>query len=138
MRSPLPTEKWSRRGGALHSARAVRAAIKMSEQVEIFNKKQAARGRVQVRIGIGIATGVGVAGYIGTKRRTNYTWVSNASNLAARLDAHTKVLGKPILIDEKACHALSPAIEVEDEGLVRIRGKAKQVQVFSVPVGQVI
>lgn len=121
-----------------HPERAVRAALKMIKQVIFFNQEQAARGRVQVRIGIGIATGVGVAGYIGTQRRTNYTWVSNATNLAARLDSYTKVLGKPILINDKTRHALSPQIRVQDEGLVNIRGKAKEVHVFSVPVGQTV
>ncbi len=119
-----------------HAERAVRAALKMVEEVKIFNQEQAARGRVQVKIGIGIATGVGVAGYIGTQQRTNYTWVSNASNLAARLDAYTKTLGKPILIDGTTREALSAKIRVENEGLVDIRGKSKEVKVFSVPVEQ--
>ncbi|MGB0388426.1 MAG: adenylate/guanylate cyclase domain-containing protein [Ardenticatenaceae bacterium] len=119
-----------------HAERAVRTALRMVEQVNIFNEKQAAKGRVQIRIGIGIATGVGVAGYVGTQTRTTYTWVSNASNLAARLDAYTKVLDKPILIDGTTRHALSPQIQVQDQGLVEIRGKAEKVHVFSVPVEQ--
>lgn len=121
-----------------HAERAVRAALKMVERVKLFNQEQVARERVQIKIGIGIATGVGVAGYIGTQRRTNYTWVSNATNLAARLDAYTKTLGKPILIDGKTRGALSSKIQVENEGLVDIRGKTKDVHVFSVPVEQAL
>ncbi len=53
-------------------------------------------------------------------------------NLAARLEAHTKVVGKPILIDETTRQKLGPEIEVEDEGIAQLKGKTQDVHIFSV------
>jgi len=115
-----------------HPHRAARAALKILERLNLFNQEQAARGRVQIRIGAGLATGTGIAGCIGTQTRANYTWISNATNLAYRLETHTKLVGKPILIDEEMRIALGDGFQVHDEGWADIRGKTQLVHIFSV------
>ena len=119
-----------------HSEQAVRAAIEMIELIELFNLDQAAQGKVQIQIGIGIASGQVIAGYTGTHRRATYTCVGDTVNLAARLEAHTKVVGQPVLIDATTRLALSDMILIEEQGRVQLKGKTQEVQVFSVPVGQ--
>jgi hypothetical protein len=57
-------------------------------------------------------------------------------DLAARLESHTKVVGKPILIDGATQTALSGGIKVEAEGPFQLKGKTVEVQVFSVPLDQ--
>ncbi|MDQ2693485.1 MAG: response regulator, partial [Chloroflexota bacterium] len=52
-----------------HREQAVRAALEMIELLEGFNVEQAARNKVQIRIGIGIASGRVIAGYTGTQHR---------------------------------------------------------------------
>jgi len=69
-------------------------------------------------------------------RRATYTCVGDTVNLAARLESHTKVVGQPILIDETTRLALSPAVQVVEQGEVQLKGKTQAVRVFSVPVGQ--
>jgi class 3 adenylate cyclase len=83
-----------------HRDRAVQAALDMLEMMNAFNEDQARRGAVEARIGIGIASGLLVAGFTGTRQRMTYIAVGDAVNLAAHLEAHTKVVGRPILIDE--------------------------------------
>ncbi|MDD2901383.1 MAG: adenylate/guanylate cyclase domain-containing protein [Syntrophales bacterium] len=124
--APLPLED--------HRQRAVRAALQMMELIRGFNEEQVRLNRVQIRIGIGIASGVMVAGYVGTQQRATYTCVGDTVNLAARLEAHTKVVGEPILIEENTCQGLGRQIEVVPQGEVRLKGKTKAVKVFSVPV----
>jgi class 3 adenylate cyclase len=119
-----------------HRERAVRAALEMVELVELFNQEQASQNRVQIRIGIGIASGRVIAGFTGTQHRATYTCVGDTVNLAARLEAHTKVIGQPILIDADTRAGLGPALSTEPQGQVEFRGKAAAVPVFSVPVGQ--
>ena len=63
------------------------------------NREPALRGGSEIRIGIGIASGPVIAGFTGTERRVTYTCVGDTVNLAAHLEAHTKVVGRPILID---------------------------------------
>lgn len=114
---------------------AVRAAIEMIEMRELFNIDQAAQDKALVRIGIGIATGAVIAGYTGTINRATYTCVGNTVNKAARLEAHTKVVGQPILIDEATRVELSSTLQVEEHGLVQFKGKLQDVRIFAVPVG---
>jgi class 3 adenylate cyclase len=115
-----------------HAERAVRAALEMLELVAGFNRDQAAQGKPEIRIGIGIASGHVIAGYTGTQRRVTYTCVGDTVNLAAHLEAHTKVVGQPILIDEHTRAALGDAIRVEDHGPVQFKTRAKPVRVYSV------
>jgi adenylate cyclase len=112
--------------------RAVRAAQQMIELIEQYNVDRIARKSIPIRIGIGIASGQVIAGYTGTQNRATYTCVGDTVNLAARLESHTKVIGKPVLIDDATRQELGSEIVVEDEGLAQLRGKIQDVRVFSV------
>jgi class 3 adenylate cyclase len=112
--------------------RAVRAARQMVELVELFDHEQAALGKVQIKIGVGIASGPMVAGYTGTQHRATYTCVGDTVNVAARLEAHTKVVGHPILIDEHTRDGLNGEILLEPQGELLLKGKAQPVNVYSV------
>ncbi|MHB8066351.1 MAG: adenylate/guanylate cyclase domain-containing protein [Desulfobaccales bacterium] len=124
--APLPLED--------HRQRAVRAARQMMELIESFNQEQAALNRVQIKIGIGIASGAVVAGYVGTQRRATYTCVGDTVNLAARLEAQTKVIGDPILMDENTYLGLDMDLHIVPQGKLKLKGKTQAVKVFSVPL----
>jgi adenylate cyclase len=115
-----------------HRERAVRAAIQMIELLEQYNQERITLKRAPIRIGIGIAAGEVIAGYTGTQRRATYTCVGDTVNLAARLESYTKVLGKPILIDEGVRMGLSDSIAVEDQGTLELKGKLQLAHVYSV------
>jgi adenylate cyclase len=115
-----------------HAERAVRAGLEMLELMADFDREQAAQGKPEIRIGIGIASGQVIAGYTGTQRRVTYTCVGDTVNLAAHLEAHTKVLGQPILIEEHTRAGLSSAIRVEDHGPVQFKTRAQPVRVYAV------
>jgi class 3 adenylate cyclase len=122
--APLPHED--------HAARAVRAGVEMLQLIAGFNQEQAARGKPEIRIGIGIASGRVIAGYTGTQQRVTYTCVGDTVNVAAHLEAHTKILGRPILIDESTRAALGDTVRLEDHGMVSFKSRAQAVHVFSV------
>ena len=115
-----------------HAERAVRAGLEMLELVAGFGREQAARGKPEIRIGVGIASGQVIAGYTGTERRVTYTCVGDTVNVAAHLEAHTKVLGQPILVDEHTRARLSSAVPVEDHGPVQFKTRAQPVRVYSI------
>ena len=119
-----------------HGESAVRAAQEMVELIELFNVERDAAGKPSIRIGIGIASGEMVAGYTGTKQRATYTCIGDTVNLAARLESHTKVAQRVILIDQATRSSLSERIAVEPLGPVPLKGKAAAVEVFSVDPGQ--
>jgi adenylate cyclase len=117
---------------------AVFAALEMIELIDLFNLQQSAAGKPQIRIGVGIATGQVIAGYTGTMQRATYTCVGDTVNMAARLEAHTKVVGLPILMNEETRQCLGEDIQVEDCGPVELKGKTNTVNVYAVPVDQVM
>jgi class 3 adenylate cyclase len=115
-----------------HGESAVRAAQEMVELLELFNREREAAGKPQLRIGIGIASGGMVAGYAGTNDRATYTCIGDTVNTASRLEAHTKVAARAILIDGATRAALSERFAVEPLGAVPFKGKAAAVDVFAV------
>jgi class 3 adenylate cyclase len=121
-----------------HRERAVAAARQMVELVRLFSAQQEAEGKVQIAIGIGIASGQVVAGYTGTTQRATYTCVGDTVNVAARLEAHTKELNRPILIDENTRRGLGDEIVVEPQGEVLMKGKTTPINVYAVPVDTLV
>ena len=111
---------------------AVRAALDMQEMIEMFNVERVALDKEPIRIGIGIASGEVVAGYTGTQQRATYTCIGDTVNLAARLEAHTKVAGRGILLDGDTQAALGERVPSEAMGAVQFKGKSAAVPVFAV------
>jgi class 3 adenylate cyclase len=119
-----------------HSEAAVRAALDMIEMIELLNVDRVATPKPAIRIGVGIATGEMVAGYTGTQQRATYTCIGDTVNLAARLEEHTKLAKRSILIDPATCAALDGRIPAEHLGPAMFRGKAAPVEVYAVGAGQ--
>jgi adenylate cyclase len=128
--APLPRED--------HRQAAVLAARQMIDLIRLFNEEQAARGKVQIQIGIGIASGQVVAGYVGTHQRASYTCIGDTVNMAARLESHTKVVKRPILIDESTRRGLGDSIAVEPQGEVLMKGKTEPINVYAVVVDSLV
>lgn len=115
-----------------HAERAVRAALEMVDNLAAFNSQQATLGKPVIRIGVGIASGVVIAGYTGTQERATYTCVGDTVNLAARLESHTKVVGSTILVDENTRQPLPPDIRANPLGPIQFKGKQQSVNVYAV------
>jgi adenylate cyclase len=115
-----------------HRLRAVRAACQMVELIRLFNVEQATRRKVEIQIGIGIASGRVVAGYTGTQRRATYTCVGDTVNVAARLEAETKALRRPILINDDTRAGLGDDVAVEAQGELPLKGRREPVTVYAV------
>ena len=111
---------------------AVRSALDMQEMIEMFNLERVALEKEPIHIGIGIASGEVVAGYTGTQQRATYTCIGDTVNLAARLEAHTKVAGRGILLDGDTQQALGDRVELDSLGAVQFKGKGLAVPVFAV------
>ncbi len=122
--APMPLAK--------HEESAVRAALEMMELIDLLNRERKAAAKPALRIGIGIASGEMVAGYTGTKDRATYTCIGDTVNLAARLESHTKVAGRMLLVDATTRAALGGDIGIEPLGPVALKGKAATVDVFAV------
>lgn len=115
-----------------HRLLAVNAALGILEALKRFNEGRTVTGRESIRIGIGIASGSVIAGYAGTQHRATYTCVGDTVNLAARIESHTKIAGKPVLIDRFTREGLPASIRTEALGPVTFKGKSIPIEVFAV------
>lgn len=90
--------------------RAVLTALDMIAAVDAMNRTRPA-GHPALRIGAGIATGVVIAGNIGSAERMDYTVVGPSVNLAARLEALNRPLGASVLICAETRQAIAPWVD---------------------------
>jgi class 3 adenylate cyclase len=111
---------------------AVRAALDMVEMIALLNTERAAEGKPALAMGVGIATGDVFAGYTGTQERATYTCVGDTVNLAARLEAHTKVASCGILADGATQLALGGRVRTRPLGEAALKGRSTSVAVYAV------
>ena len=102
--------------------------------IELLNAERRIVDKLPLRIGIGIATGRMVAGYVGTDQRATYTGVGESVNLAARLEAHTKTARRPILVDAATRVQLEDQFNFESIGPALMRGFSTPIEVYSLTV----
>jgi adenylate cyclase len=86
--------------------RAARAALAIRRRFEQASR-QPANPLNGIRCGVGIATGRAIAGKLGTLDQFKIDLFGTAVNLAARLETMTKLLGVPVLIDERSAEELN-------------------------------
>ncbi len=113
---------------------ALRAGLAMLAALDGFNAERRASGREPIEIGIGINTGSLMLGTIGEKHRMDGTVISDAVNLAARIEGLTKDYGAPMLISEYTYEELaSPAAYViRPVDVVVVKGKTRPVAIHAV------
>jgi adenylate cyclase len=117
-----------------HAEAAVSSAV-------LIHRLVAERFGGELRIGIGINTGVVIAGTIGGAGKLEFTLIGDAVNVAARVEQLTKTTGDAILLTHQVVDALNgrpPALT--DQGAHPLKGKSAVVQVFGptqrlLPVG---
>lgn len=113
-----------------HARRAVRAALRMREGMVTFNALRAARGDPPLAIGVGINSGVAVAGNMGSANRLNYTVVGDVVNMASRLAG--QATGGQILISGATRSLVGPDLAAPALGGRALRGFSTEVEVFAV------
>ncbi len=86
----------------------------------------------ELRIGIGINTGVVIAGTIGGGGKLEFTLIGDTVNVAARVEQLTKTTGDTILLTQQCVEALAARPSgLIDRGSHALKGKSAPVQVFS-------
>lgn len=115
---------------------AVLTALELHASLKQLNAQLAAQSMEPVQIGVGINTGMALAGAVGPHKRQEYTVIGDAVNLAARIqDLNREYPQHSILISDATYEALGEhraEFACEDLGLVEIRGKADPVRIWAV------
>ena len=113
---------------------ALAAAVAMLGHVPVYNQHRAAFGYAPIRIGIGIHSGGAMLGIIGHERFLQGTAISDAVNLASRLEELTKVYGVSLVVTSHVLFDLEDPNRFDFRFLdkLRIRGKQEPASVYEV------
>lgn len=113
---------------------AVYAAIEIIKQLNFFNRERSKTGQQPIKVGIGLHVGTLMLGTIGEEKRMEGTVISDAVNLASRLEGLTKMYGASVIVSGEIKRALRHPERYDFRflGKVRVKGKKEPVDVFEV------
>ena len=117
-----------------HPRNAVTSALEMQRKLPDMNAYFTKMGWPQIRIGIGINSGMMNVGNMGSEYRMSYTVLGDAVNIASRLERLTKEYGVPIIVSQ-ATHDVTLDFVYRDLDRVRVMGKDEPVGLFE-PLGR--
>ena len=114
--------------------RCIDAAIAKQHRLAEYNKERAIEGLKPIRIGIGIHVGNVMLGIIGEESRMQGDVLSDAVNLAARLESLTKYYGVSIIISGDTLLHLEHPDRYNTRLLdqVIVKGKTESIALFEV------
>ena len=110
--------------------RALQAGLGMLKRLEKLQSKWAKKGWPEVKIGIGIHTGMATVGNMGSEKRFDYTVIGDAVNAAARLEGLTKEYKTPLIISEITKNKLKNKHPFTHLGSVTVKGKTKALSIY--------
>ena len=113
-----------------HALRAVQAALAIRETISGLSEQLRHERDVELRLRLGVNTGLVVVGRIGDDLRMDYTAVGDTTHLAARMQA----LAEPgtILVTEATHRLVEGYVRSERLGPVAVKGRSEPVIAYRV------
>ncbi len=109
---------------------AVKTAVAMQRRLATLNTELKSEGFRPVSVGIGLHTGEATVGYIGSEKRSEYTAIGDAVNLASRLESNA--LGEQILISEATARASENSFDLTAQKPLIVKNRLQPVSLFEV------
>ncbi|WP_375305474.1 adenylate/guanylate cyclase domain-containing protein [Bradyrhizobium sp. A11] len=113
-----------------HATKAVRAALKCHEKLAELNADHPAFAGHGLSHRIGLNSGEAVVGNIGSRRRFNYTVMSDTVNVASRLEGANKYYGTAIMASETTMAQTGDAFAWRELDAIRVLGRGEAIKVF--------
>ena len=116
----------------------LKAAIVQQQKLIAYNQELQEKGFQPIRVGIGIHVGNAMLGVIGEESRMHGDVLSDAVNLASRLESLTKRYGSSIIISGDTLKDLEHPEQYHTRLLdqVVVKGRSKPISVFEVLDGE--
>jgi class 3 adenylate cyclase len=114
---------------ANHAQNAVRATLRCRDRLDELNLSAAFQGhRLSHRIGLN--SGEALVGNIGSRRRFNYTVMSDAVNLASRLEGANKYFATSIMASETTVALTGALFAWRELDSIRVQGRVHPVRIY--------
>ncbi|HXN34400.1 MAG TPA: adenylate/guanylate cyclase domain-containing protein [Polyangiaceae bacterium] len=110
--------------------RCVQCALDQMQVLGRFNRQRVGEGKPPLAVGVGIHTGPGVVGYVGSSKALSYTVVGDTANTSARLCA--SALPGQIVVSEATLASLGGRFEHEEIEARSLKGKEKPMRRFNI------
>ena len=112
---------------------AVKAAVEMQEFLNLYNSNSSKNKTHQIKIGVGINTGEMMLGTLGEENRMEGSVISDAVNLASRLEGLTKNYRVGIIISEETYNKINKDLfSIRFIDLVAVKGKDKSIKIYEI------
>ena len=112
-----------------HHNLALKAAKEIEKNIDQLNIKFKEEGIPEIAIGIGVNSGICIAGNFGATDRFAFSLIGDPCNVAARLESSTKVAGVGTLIGEET--AKKSKFKLKLLKPIEVKGKSKPLQVYT-------
>ncbi len=112
-----------------HAQQAVSGALALQRAMKGVRDTFQQRGWPDIEVGVGVNSGMVNVGNMGSRYRIAYTVVGDPVNLAARLEALTRLYGVGVLISESTKNACAN-VRCREVDHVRVKGKGRPTRVF--------
>ncbi len=113
-----------------HACNAVRAALECHKKLAELNADNPAFAGHGLSHRIGLNSGEAVVGNIGSRRRFNYTVMSDTVNVASRLEGANKYYGTAIMASETTMTQSGDAFAWRELDAIRVLGRGEAIKVF--------
>ena len=113
-----------------HARNAVRTALRCRDRLEELNATATAFQGQRLSHRIGLNSGEALVGNIGSRRRFNYTVMSDAVNLASRLEGANKYFASSMLASETTVTLTGDQFVWRELDAVRVQGRAHPVRIY--------
>ncbi len=114
-----------------HAEQALKAARGMIREIDRLNRELIGAGKPAISVGIGLDTGVVVAGHVGSKRRLEFTLIGVPVNNSSYL---SKVRPAKVLMSETTRSSLPDGIEVVAYESLQLKGSSSKQPIYELQI----
>jgi class 3 adenylate cyclase/CHASE2 domain-containing sensor protein len=113
-----------------HAGNAARAALGCRARLVELNRSSVAFQGHEVAQRMGLNSGAALVGNIGSRRRFNYTVMSDAVNVASRIEGANKFYGTTIAASETTVALTGAAFAWRELDAIRVQGRSTPVKIY--------